>query len=61
MTKHILDRSMAPAKQRLQKALKFERTAGPRDTTLALQRRHRSRTPTNRLAQFLRVARNVQG
>lgn len=59
MTKHILDRSRAHAKGRLAQALGKQRADGPKDATLNLQRRRRTRAQTMRLAQFLRVAREM--
>jgi len=61
MTKHILDRSRPPTNKRLQKVLNVDRALGPRRPTIALQRRQRARTQTVRMAQFLRIARQMQG
>lgn len=60
MTKHILDRSRPPAKDRLERALGAISKEAPNRATLTLQQRERISGQSSRFAQFLRIARNTE-
>jgi hypothetical protein len=57
MTKHILDRGRSTRESAVAKAVETLEKDQPKQATLSLQRRRRSRDESQRAAHFLRLAR----